>query len=122
VLRIRQLLFHVPPLQHAQEEKPQRGDLGDDRTDRQLPLFEQIDLITTERVGAHSVESTAASSVKRLYDPEIALAGGGGVVAAHELVVQALEQLGHRQYLLCPNLLRYESLRCPSAAAPAASF
>jgi hypothetical protein len=57
-------------------------------------------LVPPERGGAHSVESTAASSVKRLHDPEIALAGGGGVVAAHEFVVQALEQLGHRQYLL----------------------
>jgi hypothetical protein len=53
-----------------------------------------------ERGGAHSVESTADASVKRLHDPEIALAGRRGVVATHELVVQALEQLGHRQYLL----------------------
>jgi hypothetical protein len=90
VLRIRQVLLHVPPLQHAQEEEPERGDLGDDGPDCKLPFFEQIDLVTPESVGAHSIESTAASSVKRLHDPEIALAGGGGVVAAHELVVQAL--------------------------------
>jgi hypothetical protein len=31
-----------------------------------------------------------SDSRKRLHDPEMALAGGGGVVAAHELVVQAL--------------------------------
>ena len=36
------------------------------------------------------------AAVKRLHDAEIALAGGAGVVAAHELVVQALQQLGHR--------------------------
>ena len=39
-LRIRQVLFHVPPLQHAQEEEPERGDFGDDGPHRQLPLFE----------------------------------------------------------------------------------
>jgi hypothetical protein len=36
---------------HAQEEKPQRGDLGDDRPDRQLPLFEQIDLVRRSASG-----------------------------------------------------------------------
>jgi hypothetical protein len=43
-----------------------------------------MNLVTPEFVGADAVKSTAASSVKRLYDPEIALAGGVGVVAAHE--------------------------------------
>ena len=98
-LRIRQVLFHVPPLQHAQKEEPERGDLGDDGAHRQLPLFEQIDLVAPEIVGADPVESTAAASVERLHDPEIALAGRGGVVAAHELVVQTLQQLGHRHLL-----------------------
>jgi hypothetical protein len=42
-LRIRQLLFHVPPLQHAQEEEANRGDRGDDAPHRQLSLFEQIE-------------------------------------------------------------------------------
>jgi len=35
-------------------------------------------LVTSEIVGADAVESTAASSVKRLHDPEITL----GVVVA----------------------------------------
>jgi hypothetical protein len=57
-------------------------------------------IVPSEIVGADSIESTAASSVKRLHDAEIALAGRGGVMAAYEFVVQALEQRGHRQYLL----------------------
>jgi hypothetical protein len=54
------------------------------------PASQQMNLVTPKIVGADAVKSTAASSVKRLYDPEIALAGGVGVVTAHELVVQAL--------------------------------
>jgi hypothetical protein len=90
-LRIRQVFFHVPPLQHAQEEEPKRGNLGHDGPDRELPLFEQIDLVTPEIVGADAVESTATASVKGFHDPEIALTGRAGVVAAHEFVVQTLQ-------------------------------
>jgi hypothetical protein len=99
-LRVRKVLLHVPPLQHAAVEEAERRDLGDDRADGELPLFEQIDLVAAEIVGADLVEGTADVAVEGVDDPEITLAGRGGVVAAHELVVQVLEQLGHRQYLL----------------------
>jgi hypothetical protein len=57
-------------------------------------------LVTSEIIGTDTIESSARAPVKRLDDPKIALAGGGGVVSANELIVQTLQQLGHRQYLL----------------------
>jgi hypothetical protein len=83
--------LHVPPLQHAEVEEAERGDLGDDRADGELPLFEQIDLVAAEIVGADLVQGTGDVTVVGVDDPQITLAGRRGVVAAHELVVQALE-------------------------------
>jgi hypothetical protein len=73
---------HVPSLQDAQAEEAQRGH---------LPLFEQIDLVPPQIVGADAGESSAGVSVKGPHDPEIARAGRRGVVPAHEFVVQALQ-------------------------------
>jgi hypothetical protein len=84
--------------------------------------------------GAHlTVDAARSSTVKEravtlgvavegVDAPEITLAGRRGVVAADELLVQTLQQLGHRQFLLRHTLRCYESPGCPSAAAPAASF
>ena len=54
--------------------------------------------------------------MKRLHDPEIALAGRGGVMAAHELVVQTLQQLGHRQYLQSGFLANTSRTACVALA------
>jgi len=39
-LRVRQVLLHVPPLQDAQVEEAERGQLGHDRAHGKAPLFE----------------------------------------------------------------------------------
>ena len=88
--RIRQVLFHVPPLQHAQEEEAQGRNLGDDGADRQLALFKQEDLIAPEIIRADAIQSLAGVSAKGVDDLEIAVAGRGGVLAADEFVVQTL--------------------------------
>ena len=69
----------------------------DHRADGQLALFEQVDLIAAEIGGADAVEATPRVAVEGLDDLEIALAGRRGVMAPHELVVQTLQQIGHRQ-------------------------
>ncbi len=75
---------------HAPEEEPERADLRDHRPDRQLSLLEQIHVVTSEMGGGDPVEAPARVLAKRLNDPEIAADRGGGIVATHELVVQAL--------------------------------
>ena len=50
VLRIRQLLPEVAPLEGANEEEPQRGDPAHHASHRQLALREQIGLIASELV------------------------------------------------------------------------
>ena len=99
MLRVRQVFFHVPPLQHAQEEEPQGGDLSDHRAHGQLPVFEQEDLVASEVIRPDAIEPSTRVAVEGLDDFEVALAGGRRVVAAHELVVQTLQQLGHRHLL-----------------------
>ena len=99
-LGIRQVLLHVPPLEHAQIEEAERRQLGDDRAHGQASLLEQVDLVAPEIVGTDAVEPLPDVSVEGVEDLEIALAGRRRVVAAHELVVQTLQQWRHRQYLL----------------------
>ena len=48
LLRIRQVLAHVPPLQDVAAEEPERADLGDDRPDGQPPLLEEEQVIAPE--------------------------------------------------------------------------
>ena len=49
-LRIRQIFLHVPALQHLDVEESKRRNLNHDCAVRQLPVFEQIHLITTKIV------------------------------------------------------------------------
>ena len=90
-LRIRELLLHVPPLQHAEVEEAQRRDLVHDRANSQFALVKQIDLVAAEIVGVDLVEGAAGVAVEAVDDAEITLACRRGVVAADELVVQALQ-------------------------------
>ncbi len=79
--RIGQVLLHVPPLHHAEKEEPERGDLRDDRDHRQLPLFEQVDLVAAEIVGADPVESTPRVAVEGTQVPIGRCASGFVLVA-----------------------------------------
>jgi hypothetical protein len=62
MLGVRQVFFHVPPLQHAEKEKPESGDLRHHGADRQFPLFEQEHLITPEVVRPDAIEASAGMS------------------------------------------------------------
>jgi hypothetical protein len=59
-----------------------------------------VDVIPAQIVRADTIQPRPNVSMKGLEDLEIALAGGRGVMAAHEFVVQTLQQGCHRRYLL----------------------
>jgi len=91
--------------------------------DCELPFFKQIGLIPPELTRADLIEATAGMlAATGVEGVSVGLDGSRGVVSPHELVAQALQQLGHRQYLLRHTLRCYELSGCPPAAAPAASF
>ncbi len=48
LLRIRQVLAHVTPLQDIAAKEPERADLGDDGPDGEPPLLEQEQVIASE--------------------------------------------------------------------------
>ena len=90
-LGIRQVFFHVPPLQHPEKEKPEGGNHGHHGAHFQLPLFEQEHLVAPEIVRTDAIEPSAGVAAKGLDDPQITLASRGGVLATDELLVQPLQ-------------------------------
>ncbi len=121
-LGIRQVLMHVPSPQHMATEEPQRAHVRDDGLDGNTALCEEGEVIAPDRVRTQPIEAATSLPAKVLDDADVATGRDRGILASHELVVQPLQELGHRQYLLRPTLLPYELPGCPSAAAPAASF
>ena len=59
LLRIRQVLTHVAPVQDVPTEEPQRADLGDDCPRGQPPLLEEEEVIAPEVSGRDAIEARA---------------------------------------------------------------
>ena len=91
LLRIRQVLTHVAPLQHIPAKEPQRADLGDHRPDGESSLLEEEQVVASELGGRDPIEARAGVLAKRVNDLDVAADGRRGVVATHQLVAQALQ-------------------------------
>jgi hypothetical protein len=91
LLRIRQVLADVTPLEHIAAKEPERANLRDHRADREPPLLEQEQVIASELGRRDPIETRSRVLAKRLDDLKIAADGRGGVVATHELVAQVLQ-------------------------------
>jgi hypothetical protein len=72
-------------------EEPEGGDLGDDGTNCQPPLFEEKQIVASELGRCDPIEARACMLAKRVNDLYVAADGRSGVVATYELVVQALQ-------------------------------
>jgi hypothetical protein len=55
-LGIGQILFHISALQHLDIEEAKRGNLDDNCTVRQLPVFEQINLMAAKIVRSEMID------------------------------------------------------------------
>ena len=91
LLRIRQVLAHIAPLQHIAAEESQRADLRDHRPHGEPPLLEEIQVIASELRGREPIEPRARVLTERLNDLDVAADGQSGVVTTHQLVAQALQ-------------------------------
>ena len=99
LFRIRQVLAHVAPLQHIAAEESKRADLRDHSPHGEPPLFEEIQVVASEMRGRELIEASARVLAERFNDLDVAANGERGVVATHQLVAQALQELGHRHLL-----------------------
>jgi len=88
---IGQVLADVPPVQHVPTEEPKRANLCDDRPNGQPPLLKQEQVVASQIGGSNSIEARARVLAERFNDLDVAADGRGGVVAAHQLVAQALQ-------------------------------
>jgi hypothetical protein len=91
LLRIREVLAHIAPLQDIAAEEPEGADLGDDGPHGEPPLFEQIQVIAPELRWRDPIEARSRLLAKRLNDLDVAADRRGSVVATYELVAQALQ-------------------------------
>jgi len=91
LLRVRQILAHVAPLQHIPAEEPKRTDLGDDRTNGEPSLLEEKQMVASELGWRDPIEARTRALVKRVNNLNVAAEGCRGVVATHHLVAQTLQ-------------------------------
>jgi hypothetical protein len=91
LLRIRQVLTHITPLQDIPTEEPEGADLGDHSPNSQPSLFEEKQVVLSELGRADPIETRARVLAKRLNDLDVAADGRRGVIATHQLVAQALQ-------------------------------
>ena len=75
LLRIRQVLAHVAPLQHIPAEEPQRADLRDHRPDGEPSLLEEKQVVASELGRGEPIEARASVLAKRLNDLDVAADG-----------------------------------------------
>ena len=91
LFRIRQVLAHVPPLQHVAAEEPQRADLRDHGPDGEPSFLKKIEVVASELRRRKAIEARARVLAERLKDLDVTADGRSGVVATHQLVAQALQ-------------------------------
>lgn len=109
-LRTRQVLIHVPPLQRAQLEEAQRGDLRDDGPDGQRPLLEQIDQVSRDH--AHELTHIMRGRSRADLDTDRLLALA--VVRLLEIIGEAAARVARgiealSPFDLCQELLALRS-------------
>jgi hypothetical protein len=95
-------------------EEPERADVGDYGLDRYAAFRNQGDVILPDRVRAQAIEAPTRMATEVLDDADVTANGDRGVLASNELVVETLQQFGHRQSLLRHTLRCYKSSGSPS--------
>ncbi len=91
LLRIREVLADVAPLQDIPAEEPQRTDLRDDRAHGESSLLKEKQVIASKLGGCDPIEARSRLLAKRVNDLDVAADRSCGVVATHHLVAQALQ-------------------------------
>jgi hypothetical protein len=91
LLRIRQVVAHVAPLQNIPAEEPEGADLGNHRAHGEAPLFKEEQVVASELGRREAIEARAGVLSKRLNNLDVAANGRSRVVAPYELVAQALQ-------------------------------
>jgi len=99
-LRIGQVFVDVPSSQHMATEEPQCAHVRDHGLDRHAAFLDEGDVVLPNRVRAQAIEPPTGLAPKVLDDADVTTNGDRGVLASNELVVETLEQFGHRVYLL----------------------
>ena len=122
LFRIRQVLAHVAPLQNMPTEEPERADLGDDGAHRELPLFQEEQVIASELGRRDPIKARARVLTERVNDLDVAADGRGRRSRDETVRRVGLAVAGSQTPPVTGPLLLYEFAGCPSAAAPAASF
>ena len=91
LLRIRQVLAHVAPLQDMPAEKAERTDLGDHGAHGEPPILKEKQMVASKLGRGDPIEARAGVLAKRVNDLDVAADGRGGVVATYEFVPKALQ-------------------------------
>jgi len=91
LLRIREVLAYVAPLQDIPAEETQRADLRDDRAHGESSLLEEKQVVASELGRSEPIEARATVLAERVNDLDIAADRRAGIIATYELVAQALQ-------------------------------
>lgn len=96
LLRVRQVLFQVPALQHLDVEKTKCADVQDNRVDRKLPFLQKVGGVAAQVVRSNLVERNVDVLLEMLNSFGVRVDSCRGVVAANEFLPHSLNEYVHR--------------------------
>jgi hypothetical protein len=99
LFRIRQILFHVSPLQQLDVKEAECADVQNNGINGKLALSEQVSVITPDVVRAQFFERHADALTEVLDCFQIRADRRGSVVTANELLAHSLHECCHRDLL-----------------------
>src|SRR5689334_7501471 len=117
---IRQVLFHVPPLQCLRVQEANRGDMLYHRPHGEFALLQQIRVITAQVIWTEAIEPFSAVLLKLPDDSQIRSDRAFRIVASHEFLAHTLLKSVHRELLSLWTKLTAFAAYVPYASASAA--
>src|SRR5205823_13319275 len=87
------------PLEHANVQEPQCGDVDHHRALRQLPVLQQVHLVMPDVIGPGLLKGFAEVLLENRYGMQVTPYGHGGKVSTHEFFAHPFHQWGHRDLL-----------------------
>jgi len=93
---VRQILFHVTPLESLAVQKTNCRDALNDGSNRQFPFLQQVRMVLPQIVGSDTCQRLFGVLLEVVDDAKIGIDRVRCVVAAYEFLSHPLQEFGHR--------------------------
>ena len=113
LLRIRQILFHVPPFKYFDVKEAESANVLHDGVDGKLAAFEQVRVVAPKVIWAQFIERQVDVLAEVLYGFQVRVNRRRSIVAADEFLPHSLHECCHRDLLSLSQHYPSNNHQCP---------